>query len=137
MAAVAEDEMRSELLIHDAKIIVTKGPTQSYHTDPENPTAGFLRSVSVNSELSEHQVAALPLFAQKRLKQQENNRKAMRKLVWVVLLTVVFVGVEIMGGLLSHSIAILSDAAHLTSDALGIAISIIALKIAERPATNE
>lgn len=61
----------------------------------------------------------------------------MRKLVWVVLLTVVFVGVEIMGGLLSHSIAILSDAAHLTSDALGIAISIIALKIAERPATNE
>lgn len=31
MAAVAEEEMRSELLIHNSKIIVTKGPTQSYH----------------------------------------------------------------------------------------------------------
>ncbi len=61
----------------------------------------------------------------------------MRKLVWVVLLTIVFVGIEVMGGLLSNSIAILSDAAHLTSDALGIAISIIALKIAENPANNK
>lgn len=66
----------------------------------------------------------------------ENNKKAMRKLVWVVLLTIVFVFVEIAGGLFSNSIAILSDAAHLTSDALGIAISIVALKIAENKAND-
>jgi zinc transporter 2 len=61
----------------------------------------------------------------------------LRKLVWVILLTIFFVFVEVAGGLISNSIAILSDAAHLTSDALGIAVSIIALKIAERPANGE
>lgn len=60
----------------------------------------------------------------------------MRKLVVVVIITIVFVGIEIMGGIISHSIAILSDAAHLTSDALGISISIIALKIAEKNSNN-
>lgn len=68
--------------------------------------------------------------------QLENNRKALRKLVWVILITFVFVFVEIAGGLMSNSIAILSDAAHLTSDALGIAISIVALKIAENKSND-
>ena len=60
----------------------------------------------------------------------------MRKLVWVILVTVIFVAVEIVGGMLAHSIAIMSDAAHLVSDALGILISIIALKIAEKEAND-
>jgi len=54
----------------------------------------------------------------------------------VVIITIIFVGIEIMGGIISHSIAILSDAAHLTSDALGITISIVALKIAEKNANS-
>lgn len=37
---------------------------------------------------------------------------------------------------MANSIAIMSDAAHLTSDALGIGISVIALKIGERDANN-
>ena len=41
-----------------------------------------------------------------------------------------------MGGLYSNSIAILSDAAHLVSDALGIGISVLALKIAEKSSNN-
>jgi len=56
----------------------------------------------------------------------------MKKLYLVVAITTIFVAVEVIGGLLSNSIAILSDAAHLISDALGIGISIVALKIAER-----
>ena len=47
------------------------------------------------------------------------------------------VSIEIFGGLIAHSIAIMSDAAHLVSDALGIVISIIALKIAEREVDNK
>jgi solute carrier family 30 (zinc transporter), member 2 len=66
----------------------------------------------------------------------ENNKKALRKLVWVILITFIFVFVEICGGLMSNSIAILSDAAHLTSDAFGIAISIVALKIAENKSND-
>ena len=56
----------------------------------------------------------------------------MKKLLLVVIVTVVFVAVEIVGGMLAKSIAIISDAAHLTSDAFGIGISIVAIKIAER-----
>ena len=79
----------------------------------------------------------LPLFDQKRLAQLENNKRALRKLVWVVLITTFFVAVEIAGGIFSNSIAIISDAAHLTSDAFGIGISIIALKIAERSSNDQ
>lgn len=61
----------------------------------------------------------------------------MRKLLLVILITVVFVAIEIFGGLIARSIAIMSDAAHLVSDALGIVISIIALKIAEREVDNK
>jgi zinc transporter 2 len=60
----------------------------------------------------------------------------LRKLVWVVLITIIFVAVEVFGGLMAHSIAIMSDAAHLTSDALGIGISIVALKISENNAND-
>ncbi len=56
----------------------------------------------------------------------------MKKLVVVVLITTFFVGVEVIGGMFANSIAILSDAAHLTSDALSIGISIVALRIGER-----
>lgn len=45
--------------------------------------------------------------------------------------------IEIIGGLLSNSIAIMSDAAHLLSDAIGIGFSVIGLIIAERNATQK
>ena len=54
-----------------------------------------------------------------------------------MLMTIIFVGVEVMGGYLAHSIAVMSDAAHLTSDALGVGISIVALKIAEKSANQK
>jgi cation diffusion facilitator family transporter len=66
------------------------------------------------------------------MQNQKNNQRAMKKLVVVVLITTFFVGVEVIGGMFANSIAILSDAAHLTSDALSIGISIVALRIGER-----
>ena len=56
----------------------------------------------------------------------------MKKLCIVTALTVVFVVVEVFGGLMADSIAIMSDAAHLLSDVLGIGISIGALHLAQR-----
>ncbi len=43
--------------------------------------------------------------------------------------------VEIVGGLLSKSLALLSDAGHMLVDALALALSFFALIIAKRPAT--
>ena len=45
--------------------------------------------------------------------------------------------VEIVGGYLANSIAIMSDAAHLLSDVIGIGFSIVGLIIATRNATGK
>lgn len=65
------------------------------------------------------------------------NNKAMKKLLCVTIMTLVFVAVEITGGIMANSIAILSDAAHLVSDVAGIGVSIIALQIAQRDSTSK
>lgn len=67
----------------------------------------------------------------------EENRKAMKKLTLVLITSVLFIGVEIIGGYAADSIAIMSDAAHIASDVIGFGISICALKIAHRDANKE
>ena len=47
-----------------------------------------------------------------------------------------FMVTEIIGGIISGSLAILTDAAHLLSDLAGFAISIVALVIGSRAPTN-
>ncbi|MFJ6695196.1 cation diffusion facilitator family transporter [Streptomyces sp. NPDC091272] len=44
--------------------------------------------------------------------------------------------VEIVGGLLSDSLALIADAAHMATDALGLAMSLLAIHFANRPATR-
>lgn len=55
------------------------------------------------------------------------------KYLWVALtLTTLFVIVEIIGSVISNSLALLSDAAHLLSDAAALIISIIAIRLGRR-----
>eukprot|EP00850_Spirogloea_muscicola_P020341 SM000213S06806 [mRNA] locus=s213:55493:59090:+ [translate_table: standard] len=58
-----------------------------------------------------------------------------RKLTMAIALCLVFMVVEIVGGLLSNSLSILTDAAHLLSDIAGFAISLFALWMAGWEAT--
>ena len=58
-------------------------------------------------------------------------------MVIVLLTSIVFVVIEIIGGYISGSIAIMSDAAHLASDVAGLGISVIALDYALKPANNQ
>jgi len=44
---------------------------------------------------------------------------------------------EIVGGLISGSLAILTDAAHMASDIAGFAISMISIWIAQKPSTSK
>jgi cobalt-zinc-cadmium efflux system protein len=57
-----------------------------------------------------------------------------RMLVWAGALIVAFMGAEVAAGLLAHSLALLSDAAHMLTDAASIALVLITMKIAARPA---
>ncbi len=57
-----------------------------------------------------------------------------RRLSIALALIVGFMVVEVIAGILAHSLALLSDAAHMLTDAGAIALSLIALRLAERPA---
>jgi len=46
-------------------------------------------------------------------------------------------GVEVVGGLLTRSLALLADAAHMLTDVGGLALALIAIRFAERPATPQ
>jgi cobalt-zinc-cadmium efflux system protein len=55
----------------------------------------------------------------------------------VLVLTLAFTALEIVGGLLTGSLALLADAAHMVSDNLAIAVALLALWLAGRPSTPE
>jgi len=60
----------------------------------------------------------------------------MKKLNTVAFVSVFFIAIQLTGAIWSGSIALLADTAHLLSDLVGFAISMIALTIAMRPATK-
>jgi zinc transporter 2 len=65
---------------------------------------------------------------------EEVNNKVIKKLMKVSLFCLVFMTIEFVGGWIAHSLAIMSDAAHLLSDLSGFLISMFSLYIALRPA---
>ncbi|XP_054796034.1 metal tolerance protein 1-like [Prosopis cineraria] len=60
---------------------------------------------------------------------------SMRKLLMAVILCVVFMSIEVVGGIKANSLAILTDAAHLLSDVAAFAISLFSLWAAGWEAT--
>jgi len=57
-----------------------------------------------------------------------------RRLVLTLCVTLAFLGAEIVGGLLSHSLSLLSDAGHMFSDIVAQVLALLALIVATRPA---
>lgn len=57
------------------------------------------------------------------------------RLLAVLLLTTTVLVVEVVGGLVSGSFALLADAGHMLTDALGVALALGATALAARPAT--
>jgi len=67
-----------------------------------------------------------------------NARDGIRRALAVVLaLTASFTVVEIIGGLLAGSLALLADAGHMLSDNLSLGVALFAAWLAGRPATPE
>ncbi|KAJ0052767.1 hypothetical protein Pint_00676 [Pistacia integerrima] len=60
-------------------------------------------------------------------KEAKERAASMRKLLIAVALCVVFMSVEVVGGIKANSLAILTDAAHLLSDVASFAISLFSL----------
>ena len=60
-----------------------------------------------------------------------------RALKTVLAITALFMVVEIAGGVLANSLALLADAGHMLTDVAAIALSLFVARIALRPATPE
>ncbi|MEE8508855.1 MAG: cation diffusion facilitator family transporter [Myxococcota bacterium] len=58
-----------------------------------------------------------------------------RRLVIALVLAATYMLAEIAGGWLTGSLALLADAGHMFSDVVALAMSVVALRIAQRPAT--
>lgn len=83
-----------------------------------------------------------PINKQKDLKKPKDHHhhekeQNLRKLYISVLICILFMTGEIIGGLISGSLAILTDAAHIFSDILGFCISIISIHISKLPASRK
>jgi len=59
-----------------------------------------------------------------------------RKLALTIAVTSAILVAEVVGGLLSHSLALLSDAGHMLSDVVAQVLSLVALVLASRPADS-
>ncbi|XP_068436666.1 proton-coupled zinc antiporter SLC30A2-like [Clinocottus analis] len=64
------------------------------------------------------------------------RRLARRKLLVAAAVSLVFMTGEVLGGYAAHSLAIMTDAAHLLTDFGSIVISIVALWLSTRPQTH-
>jgi len=64
----------------------------------------------------------------------EQDRAGQRKrMAWVLGLTSTFMAAEVVGGILSNSLALLADAGHMFTDVGAIALSLVAMRLAQRP----
>src|SRR5260370_38664648 len=60
-----------------------------------------------------------------------------RRVAAALALVVLFMAAEVAAGFVSHSLALLSDAAHQLTDAGALALSLIAMRLAARAAGGE
>ena len=65
---------------------------------------------------------------------RQESRLVMKRLIAVTCVSCTFMVCELIGGILSHSLAILTDAAHLLSDVSGFVISIFSIWVGLIPA---
>jgi cobalt-zinc-cadmium efflux system protein len=58
-----------------------------------------------------------------------------RRLLIVLVITVLYMLAEVVGGILTGSLALLADSGHMLGDVLGLAMAVAAIRFARRPAT--
>ena len=68
---------------------------------------------------------------------ETSGSKYAKKLAWALGLTVSYMAAEVIGGLMTGSLALLADAGHMLTDAGGLAMALLAIRFAARPATPQ
>lgn len=68
-------------------------------------------------------------------RQDQFRELGRRRLIFVFLLTFAFMVIELVGGWLANSLALMADAGHMLSDVAALGLTMFALWFASRPAT--
>ena len=63
-----------------------------------------------------------------------HNNSNMRRVTIALVLTGTFMVVEVIGGILSGSLALLADAGHMLTDTMALALAAVAFHVSKRPA---
>ena len=66
-------------------------------------------------------------------KVKDMQSRAEKKLMWSLAVTLLILVGEVIGGIVSNSLALLSDAGHVLTDAFALGLSLIAAMIMQRP----
>lgn len=66
-----------------------------------------------------------------------SGSRNVRRLGLTLGLVVLYMGIEVVGGLLSGSLALLADAGHMLSDAGALGLTLFAMRMARRPAAGQ
>jgi cobalt-zinc-cadmium efflux system protein len=67
----------------------------------------------------------------------EVSSKNAKKLTYALVLTSIFLIVEVIAAFITQSLALLSDAAHMFTDAAALAIALVAIKVGQKAADNK
>jgi cobalt-zinc-cadmium efflux system protein len=62
-----------------------------------------------------------------------DGQSDLRRLVFALALTLAFMACEVAAGFAAHSLALVSDAAHMLTDAAALALALVAARLARRP----
>lgn len=60
-----------------------------------------------------------------------------RRTFWAALITLAFMVLELVGGIVSGSLALIADSAHMLTDSVSLAFAWFAFRLARRPADNQ
>jgi cobalt-zinc-cadmium efflux system protein len=60
-----------------------------------------------------------------------------QRMWWALIINLVFLAVEVIGGILTNSLALLADAGHMTTDVGALVLALLMAHISRRPATPE
>ncbi len=62
--------------------------------------------------------------------------RSQKRLLLSLLVTIIILIAEVIGGIMSHSLALLSDAGHMLTDAFALGLSLVALLIMKQPSDH-
>jgi cobalt-zinc-cadmium efflux system protein len=92
-------------------------------------------TTDVDSSVSPYPLVVAPPHAHAHGRAHDHRSASRRALLGVLGLTLAFTVVEVAGGVLTDSLALLADAGHMVSDVFSIGLALVAVTLAQRPAS--